>query len=136
MSLYLCAMDCRDGSDRELDGVEVGSYGYFGAFRKCVCRYVEGGQWGSRCPILMRHSDCDGTFTPEECRALTDELALIYRTFSALPPDSAITEKQGREGDFANLCECFGDIDGVSLIERLYGLCQCAAEAGVPVYFQ
>ncbi|MBQ9902117.1 MAG: hypothetical protein IJM51_07005 [Clostridia bacterium] len=136
MSLYLCAMDCREGCDNEIDGVEVGSYEYFGEFRDCVCRYVEESQWGSRCPVLMRHSDCDGTFTPEDCKALMSELSLIYSVFSALPPDSSIAANQGREGHFSNLCDCFVDIDGVNLIQRLYGLCQCAVESGVSVYFQ
>lgn len=39
MGLYLCVFE----GDDELDGVEVGSYADFGAFRSAVATHVEGG---------------------------------------------------------------------------------------------
>lgn len=137
MGLYLCVFDVDD----ELDGVEVGSYADFGAFRSAVATHVEGGIEGSRCPTLMLHSDCDGQWSPEEAALLQTELAIITERFMQLPVEPL-------EGDWkpviarsvglrpANLYECFFDVDGEPLVDRLMGLAQLSVERHLPILFQ
>jgi hypothetical protein len=77
MGLYLALFD---GGD-ELDGVEVGSYSDFGAFRDAVVAHLEEGVTGSRCPTLIMHSDSDGQWTPAEAADLERELQTIRTRF-------------------------------------------------------
>ena len=137
MGLYLCIFD----GDDELDGVEVGSYTDFGAFRTAVETHVEGGVEGSLCPILMLHSDCDGDWSPEEAALLQTELTAITERFMQLPAESL-------EGDWkpgiarsvglhpANLYDCYFDVDGEPLLDRLIGLAQLSVERNLPILFQ
>jgi hypothetical protein len=82
MGLYLAVFE----GDDELDGVDVGSYDDFGAFRNCVVTNVEHGAPGSRCPILILHSDCEGHWTAEEAAGMEKELELVAVRFRELPP--------------------------------------------------
>ena len=137
MGLYLAVFD----GDDELDGVEVGSYADFGVFRSAVAKHLEGGVEGSRCPTLMLHSDCDGQWSPEEASLLQGELAAITESFMDLPPEPLgdgwkpeVAKTFGlRPG---NLYDCFFDVDGEPLLDRLMGLAQFSVERNLPIVFQ
>lgn len=137
MGLYLCVFD----GDDELDGIEVGSYADFGTFRDTVRDRLEQGRAGSRFPVLMSHSDCDGEWSPDEADRLRAELEVVARELASLPSvaladgwQRAVARQLGVKP--RNLAECFFDVDGEPLVERLIGLCACAVRRGLPILFQ
>jgi hypothetical protein len=137
MGLYLCVFD----GDEELEGVEVGSYADFGALRDAIREHLEGGTAGSRFPVLMMHSDCDGEWSPSEAVQLQAELELIARELARFPPSSlgdgwklSVARTFGLRPD--NLAECFFDVDGEPLFDRLIGLCRSSVQHGLPILFQ
>lgn len=137
MGLYLCVFD----GDEELDGVEVGLYEDFEYFRSAVEQCLENSVRGSRFPILMLHSDCDGSWTPAEARVLQQELETIAEEFQRLP---AIDWPPGRQREIAKLfrltpqclCECFIDVDGEILIGRLIELADLSQRTSKDILFQ
>jgi len=137
MGLYLAIFD----GDDELNGLEVGSYADFATFRSAVATHVEGGVVGSRCPTLMLHSDCDGQWSPEEAAVLQDELTIITDRFMQLPPELL---GDGWKPEVAktfglrptNLYDCFFDVDGEPLLDRLMGLAQLSVQRSLPIVFQ
>jgi Immunity protein 70 len=137
MGLYLTVFD--DGE--ELDGVEIGSYDDFAFFRDAVVWNVEGGTAGASCPILILHSDCDGQWSPDEAASLETELEVIARKFADLPPVSLgdgwkpeVAKMFGIRP--ANLADCFFDVDGELLLNRLIGLAKLSQERNLPILFQ
>jgi len=64
--------------------IPVSSYGWYHSFRSTVCGELEGGRWGSRFPRLQNHSDCDGSYSPEEAAGLLAELAVIRRELESI----------------------------------------------------
>jgi immunity protein 70 of polymorphic toxin system len=116
MGLYLAVFD----GDEEIEGVEVGSYSDFAAFRAAIAEQLEGGTIGSRFPTLMLHSDSDGTWSPEEAARLQIELKQIGYEFRERPP----AELKGWQAGVAaslgiapkNLHESFFDVDGEPLL--------------------
>lgn len=137
MGLYLAVFD----EGEELDGVEVGSYDDFAFFRDAVISNVEGGTAGSRCPTLVLHSDCDGEWSPDEAALLETELEEIASEFASLPPVSLgegwkpdVAKKFGIRP--ASLVDCFFDVDGEPLLERLIGLAKLSQERNLPILFQ
>jgi hypothetical protein len=137
MSLYLCIFD----EDNELDGVEVGTYHDFGVFREVVVRQLEEGNAGSKFPTLILHSDCDGQWTPDQCRELEKELNLIADSFNKLPSVGYHSKWQQEVGDQLalkprTLYDSFIDVDGEPLIERLINLCKLAQNRSLPILFQ
>ena len=138
MGLYLCVFD-NDGE--EVDGVEVGPYADFNLLRDTVIAVVEGGNFAARCPVLVKHSDCDGQWTPEEASLLLTELDLIQTKFANAPAialnadwKKVVAKKTGI--DPKSLLDCFFDIDGEPLIERLRGLATVSIETSAPILFQ
>jgi hypothetical protein len=138
MGLYLCILD--DG-DEEIDGVEVGSYADYGALIKQVVERLESGVAGSRFPILVLHSDCDGCWTVPECSKLENELSIIIAEFRKLPPiafSSAwqleVAKQVGHRPQ--NLYESFIDVDGELLLDRLIELTRTAQRRNEPIVFQ
>jgi hypothetical protein len=137
MGLYLCVFD----AERELEGVEVGSYGDFATFRELVRDRLESGVAGRRFPILMRHSDCDGMWSAHDAGLLEGELAAIALEFRQHPP---IPLNEGWKRSVARslglspktLLDCFFDVDGEPLLDRLRDLCQCSVQTGLPILFQ
>jgi hypothetical protein len=138
MGLYLTVFE----EDDEIDGVEVGSYGDFGRFREAVAVQLEGGIRGSKCPMLMLHSDCDGMWSPAEAIQLERELGMVSAIFRQLPPipletgswQSRVAQRCGLV--LASLYDCFFDVNGQPLIERLIGLAKLSQARGLPILFQ
>jgi hypothetical protein len=139
MGLYLCVFSAGE-DDEELDGVEVGSYDDFDRFRRAVARLEPEG-WGSRFPVLMLHEDSDGTWSPEEAVQLRRELIVIALELGKLPPQGF---PEGWQADVArqlgltpaSLRDCFIDVDGEALLDRLIGLAGLAGREGLLIWFQ
>lgn len=137
MGLYLAVFD----GEVEIDGVEVGSYSDFDAFRSAVTINLEGGIEGVLFPTLILHSDCDGEWGPSEARCLEAELKIIRSNFQSLAP-TLIPE--GWKAEVAalrglrprSLYDCYFDIDGESLIERICGLARISYSKQLPIVFQ
>jgi hypothetical protein len=137
MSLYLCVFE----GDEELDGVAVGAYSDFGNFRDTVTNDLEGNRRGSRFPTLMIHSDCDGEWTLHDCCKLKKEIETISAEMKQLPPREFLSEWQQKLAIShglkpQNLSECFIDLDGEPLLERLLGLVNLAQKNNLPILFQ
>jgi Immunity protein 70 len=137
MGLYLTVFD--DGA--ELDGVEVGTYSDFSTFRNAVVKHLEGGSAGSKYPTLILHSDCDGQWPPEEAAKLEQELMDVSEEFRRLAPVSLSADWQHQVvKTFAlqvnNLYDCFFDVDGEPLLERLINLAKLSQLRNLPIPFQ
>jgi hypothetical protein len=137
VGLYLTIFD----GDEELDGVEVGSYEDFGAFRDSVTTVAENGNCGDVCPVLIYHSDCDGQWVAEDSAALLKELQIIEARFRNAPPielNSDWKKEVARTHGLrlVSLYDCFFDIDGEPLVERIRGLAQRSSMHNVPILFQ
>ena len=138
MGLYLCVFD----GDEELEGVEVGSYADFGDFRDAIAQQLEGGRPGSRFPVLMLHSDCEGSWGAEEAGRLESELRTIAaelreRPSVPFPPGSWRAEVARQLGlKVRTLLDSYIDVDGEPLVERLIELTKIAVRAGKPILFQ
>lgn len=136
MGLYLCVFDDKI----EVDGVEVGSYDDFAVFRDFVRDLLEDGTPGARFPVLMKHSDCDGEWSPEAATALRNEITIISKELANFPPVPArgwqrsVMQKLGLSP--MNLLECFIDVDGEPLLDRICGLCERAIQLQLPILFQ
>jgi hypothetical protein len=137
MGLYLCIFD----GDEEVDGVEVGQYADFDNFRDRVVRELEDGSAGSRFSTLILHADCDGEWSPSEARKLETELVEIGEAFRRRPaiPISSDWQKQvikrlGLKPD--TLYDCFFDVDGEPLVERLTNLAKLSQRCKLPIIFQ
>ncbi len=139
MGLYLCVF-AEGGLDEEIEGVEVGSYDDFDRFRRAVGE-LEPGDWGSRFPVLMLHEDSDGTWSPDEAVALEKELLTIASELEKLPPREF---PEGWQAESARtfgvvpttLRDCFIDVDGEPLLDRLLQLARIAGEKRLPIWFQ
>jgi hypothetical protein len=137
MGLYLAVFHDAE----ELDGVEVGAYSDFSAFRNAVVKNLEHGVAGSRLPTLVLHSDCDGQWTPSEAAALQKELEIISTRFRELPsiPLDAGWQRQVAKTfaiQIKSLYDCFFDVDGEPLLERLIGLAKLSQARNLPILFQ
>lgn len=138
MGLYLCIFDS-DGD--EVDGVEVGTYADFGEFRDFITRELECGQAGNMYPTLIRHSDADGEWSVEACEALRRELADVAAALKRRPAIAFVSDWQKRVAASSGLkpqsaFECFVDVDGELLIDRLQSLVESAVERRLPILFQ
>lgn len=137
MGLYLCVFN----DDRELEGVEVGSYSDFDFFRGSITELLEEGRVGRKYPTLILHQDSDGEWTPTECEALKRELASISEELRQLPAVEFHAEWQKQVARSLGLkptClyDSFIDVDGEPLLERLLGLCDVAIDNNQPILFQ
>jgi hypothetical protein len=146
MSLYLCVFS----ADAELDGVDAGPYADFNALREFVVRELEQASQGSpqapagagsRFPTLILHSDCDGEWTADACKSLRHELAAVLEEARLLQPRPFASEWQQRAAAQAglvprNASECFVDVDGAPLLERLRALVETALAHAQPILFQ
>jgi hypothetical protein len=141
MGLYLCVFSSA-AADDELEGVEVGSYEDFNSLRYAVSERLEAGNWGSRFPVLMLHSDSKGEWTPAEASALLQELQTIENEFRAFSPvPFADGSWQGQAAKLVgiaptSLADSFIDVDGEPLLARLRGLASAAVRYECPISFQ
>lgn len=137
MGLYLCIFD----GDEEVDGVEMGSYADFNAFRDSIVRELEGGKAGSKFPILILHADSDGEWSPSEAGILEKELIAIGDEFRSRPaiPIGSDWQKQVAKSfglRINNLHDCFFDVDGEPLLDRLINLVKLSQYRNLPILFQ
>lgn len=137
MGLYLVVFD----ESEELDGVDVGHYADFEAFRVTVLDRLERNMRGARFPILMLHSDCDGQWTPQESSALLIELEEIAARFRELPPTKLNSDWQRSVAktfgvELRTLYDCFFDVDGEPLLQRLISLARLSSGRQLPILFQ
>lgn len=137
MGLYLCVFE--DGE--ELEGVEIGSYADFNFFRDAITVTLEQGKAGSVCPTLINHHDCDGSWSPEDCAALVEELKQAEQPLMRYPPVEFNSPWKRQVAKLLgispkSLAECFFDVDGEPLIARLRQLAEISKERNVPVLFQ
>jgi hypothetical protein len=137
MGLYLCVFK----DDKEIEGVEVGSYADFNFFRDAVVATVEEGHAGSVCPVLINHSDCDGEWSASDASALLTELNVIEKVLSEHPPvefnspwKKEVAKTLGIKPQ--NLLHCFFDVDGEPLVGRLRELAEASMQAKSPILFQ
>jgi hypothetical protein len=138
VGLYLCVF-ASDDTDEELDGIDVGGYDDFHDFRQAVSDKVEAGQWASTFPRLMNHPDSDGEWTPGEAALLIGELGAIQKAFEQLPPEPASgwrAEAIRMKGLPQSLADCFVDVDGEPLLERMVALAKLCADRKRPIIFQ
>ena len=149
MGLYLCIFD--EAVD-DICGVEVGLYQYFGDFRDTVAQYTKKGLisrfikpdrkiFSSKMPTLLNHSDCDGSWSVQDCKLLKAELEEIKQVFCEEPPSAKIIASKQDIFQFfgitpKNLFECFVDSDCEFLIDRLIELCDLAMGKNRPIMFQ
>jgi hypothetical protein len=140
MGLYLCVF-ADDATDEELQGVEVGGYDDFNLLRQAVADRLELAGWGSRFPVLMLHPDSDGTWSPQEASHLEAELLTIAGEFERLPPvafplgwQETVAKQLGLQP--VSLLQCFIDVDGEPLVDRLIGLCREAQRIRRDIWFQ
>lgn len=137
MSLYLCIFD----GDGEVDGIDVGAYSDWGRFIETVVRELEGGRAGAKYPKLTLHSDCDGEWSPNDCSVLIRDLAEIASVFKGKAP---VRPNQGWQAQiakqfglrFESLYDCFFDVDGENLLDRLKGLAESAQRIDRSILFQ
>ena len=137
MGLYLAIFDGND----ELDGVEVGHYRDFKTFRDVVTKYLEGGKAGSKYSTLVSHSDSDGKWSPSDAAALEKELEGIAEGLRQLPPMPLQSDWQQQVAktfrfQMNTLYDCFFDIDGEPLLERLINLTRLSQHRNLPILFQ
>jgi len=137
MGLYLCVFDGED----EIEGVEVGSYADFNFLRDAVVAAAEDGKRGSRCPTLLNHHDSDGEWSHEEAAHLLREFDLIEAALREKPPvdynspwKKKVATKLGLSPK--NFLECFFDVDGEPLLDRLRSLAEKSIQKEVPIIFQ
>lgn len=141
MSLYLVVFES-DSTDVELDGVDVGTYGDFTTLRTVVCGALESDAWGSRFPTFMLVPDNGPLWDTGVLPRLTQELEEIRQGLAGHEPvafeascwQTEVASRQGIQP--ATLADCFMDVDGEPLLERLARLVATASAHQRPVEFQ
>ena len=148
MGLYLCIFN---QDEEDICGVEVGLYSYFEEFRNSISKYIHKGfvskvfkrksKFSLPMTTLLNHSDCDGSWSVDECARLKLELQEIKQVFTNEPLDLSIIELKQDIFKFygikpENLFECFIDSDCEFLIDRLIELCDLAIQMNKPIMFQ
>jgi hypothetical protein len=139
VGLVLCVYEDRESGD-DIDGFQVGSYSDFGAWRDFIAAALENGEWGSRFPTLMMHSDCDGEWSPEQCVALKQELDTIRDEMAKLPVVAYPARWQQQVAEEFGLTpqsalDCFINVDGENLVEAIARLADLAIRLGKPIDF-
>lgn len=137
MGLYLCVFN----KDEEIDGVEVGAYADFDNLRDSIVQKLESGNAGSKFPTLILHPDSEGEWSPYEATQLEKELEAISDEFQRLPPvplnsdwQKQVVKSLGLR--INSLYDCFFDVDGEPLLERLIGLAKLSQSRHLPILFQ
>jgi hypothetical protein len=121
--------------------VDVGAYSDFGDFQHTIANALEGRKAGSRFPVLMMRSGNDSEWSVAECSKLEIELETISVELKQRPPKEFFAEWQKKVAKQhglhpRNLYDCFIDVDGEPLLERLLGLVRLAKARQLPILFQ
>ena len=137
MSLYLCIFD----EDEEIDGIDVGAYSDFGTLHDTIATVLEGGNAGTRFPVFMLRPGCDSEWRVSDCAKLESELEIITAELKQQPPRELFSEWQKNVAKRIGLhprtlYDCFIDVDGEPLLERLFDLARLARHRGLPILFQ
>jgi hypothetical protein len=136
MGLYLCVF--RD--DDELEGVEVGSYEDFERFRDAA-RALDRRVF-RRFGTLRANVKPNTAWGHREAARLAGELGVLREELKKLPPTpfppGSWQEELAREHGLSptSLYDCFFDVDGEPLVERLLELCRVSTETRQPILFQ
>lgn len=136
MGLYLCVFR----GDDELEGVEVGSYEDFERLRDAA-RALDRRVF-RRFGTLRANVKPNTAWSRREAARLASELGVLGEELRKLPPrpfpPGSWQEEIARERGLApaSLYDCFFDVDGEPLVERLLALCRVATEARLPILFQ
>lgn len=77
MSLYLCIFI----DTIEAQGLDMGSYSEFNAFRTKLLQVKAYSRTPYSLKTLLYHSDCEGEWTPKECKKLIFELNYVRDLF-------------------------------------------------------
>lgn len=103
----------------------IGTGDFLHSFFSTIAYRLEGSKWGSRFPVLMNELFIDG-IAPAQCEAVLQELAVIKKELSAMPPDQVVWDiddlsKQPPWGTniastINNLADYFVTSDGKKLI--------------------
>ena len=136
MGLYLCVF-C---GDDELAGIDVGSYEDFERFRE-VARKLDRRVF-RRFGTLRANVKPNTSWSRKEAERLAKELEVLGAELRDLPPQpfkpgtwqEEVAKERGRPP--ASLYDCFFDVDGEPLVERLIALCRVAVGAREPILFQ
>ena len=136
MGLYLCVFR----GDDELAGVDVGSYEDFERFRDAA-RALDRRVF-RRFGILRANVKPNTSWSRREAERLADELEVFGIELKKLPPHAfapgswqeAVAQELGLTP--ASLYDCFFDVDGEPLVDRLRALCRVAVEARERILFQ
>ncbi len=136
MGLYLCVFR----GDDEIEGVEVGSYEDFERFREAA-RALDRRVF-RRFGALRSNIKPNTAWSRREATRLARELTALGVELRKLPPrpfpPGSWQEQIARERGLApaSLYDCFFDVDGEPLVERLLGLCRVSMETRQPILFQ
>ncbi len=136
MGLYLCVFR----GDDELEGVDVGSYEDFERFREAA-RALDGRVF-RRFGTLRANIKPNTSWSRREVARLTEELGVLGAELRKQPPtpfepgswQAEIAAERGLAP--ASLHDCFFDVDGEPLVERLLGLCRVATASRLSILFQ
>lgn len=136
MGLYLCVFR----GEEELAAVEVGSYEDFEAFRDAA-RAIDRRVF-RRFGTLRVNVAPTTHWSPRDARRLGAELGELRAALEKLPArpfpagswQAALAAELGLAP--ASLLDCFIDVDGAPLVDRLLALCRVAVESGQPILFQ
>ena len=136
MGLYLCVFR----GDDELEGLEVGSYEDFERFRDAA-RSLDRRVF-RRFGTLRANVKPNTHWSHREAARLASELVALAAELRKLPPKpfppGSWQEEIARERGLApaSLYDCFFDVDGEPLVERLLALCKVAVQAQQAILFQ
>lgn len=136
MGLYLCVFR----GEEELDGMEVGSYDDFEQFRDAA-RALDGRIF-RRFGTLRVNVSPTTAWSSRDAGRLSRELTALGRELQRLPPrpftpgtwQADVARERGLEP--ATLRDCFLDVEGEPLLDRLLALCRLSVETGQPILFQ
>jgi hypothetical protein len=136
MGLYLCVFD----EDREVDGVEVGSYADFNILREYLVTNLEAGVAGSMFPTFILHPDSDGEWDVSDCAKLRVELVQISESLKTKPALPFVDWQKDIARSIGlrprNAFESIIVVDGEFLLDRLQSLVQTALDRKLPIIFQ
>ena len=138
MGLYLCVF-ASDDVDDELEGVEVGGYDDWHQFRSAVAQ-LEADVWGSQYPVLMGQRDSDARWELDQVGPLAEELRDVAGRLAEEPPQtySVGSWQAGLARSLGltprTLADCFIDVDGEPLLQRVIGLCAVAENARAAIW--